>query len=419
VNVSQVSNQSADTQDDTESVKTRTRKPSISVDNQLVYLYPRHGRMEKTFTTLSNVHVRYGSFMSTPDVYFIARNHLKDLAVENPYIDDYYFLIHMTMQMKSAPAELSKWIKKNIQERLNPPEKDPGPQFDTRLFGRISGITPKAPRVVVDDVEQSNLPKNSKLQSSSIGLQCQIEDCFDDLLIIEDYNLCTTGKSRTNLDISEAIQRSEKIVKFIKSKYMDILSTSKGVKFVCKALRLLPEDFSILLLELICNKWDDLNKSLNLFSDQSLLLNGMCACVQKVSNLETLTKLLSTFVQSKNVLTVRIRNSVFVQVLAMVMKRAGDLRDKADKKVLDEWNRVFSNLIFLSLKQLGFKTVVETISREELTWFLLASLLVHCQRQQRQQLLDHLKGFTQTKEAESNTSIQTFLTVVKETNKIK
>lgn len=395
--------------------QTRPRKPSNAsqIENQLFYLYPRRHHMEKTYNTLSHVHVRYGSFMSTPDVYFIAKNHLRGLSVENPYVDDYYYMLHRTKLTKSAPAELTKWVKKHIHERQSPPPTQPPPKFDTRLFGRISGITPKAPRVVVDDVEPiSGLPSTSKLNTPTVQINCQIEEAFDQLLIIDDHVMCFQKYSRPKYDSSELTDLSTKVYQFIESKLMELLSMSKGIKVVCKALRILPEEYSLKILLLFDSKWEELEKKFNLFQINSPIINSICKSIRKFSSLKNLTTVLTTFFKTNDMLIERLESEAFIQILAMTLQRVDELRRRIPKGKLEQWKKnTYTKLIFNPIKELNFKVIVEK-HNDEMAWFVLASILLHSSMQQKQVLLDHVREYTQSKDNQS-TAIQSFLAVAK------
>lgn len=385
----------------------KSKKPLLSLDNQPVYLYPRHLRMELTYTSLNNVHVRYGSFMSTPDVYFIARNHLKDLVVVNPYIDDYYYIIYATKQTRSVPPELLKWIKKSIEERSNPPEKEQPPQFESRLFGRISGISPKNPRVQVDDVVSQPLPQDSVLNKDNIKLKCGIEDCFDNLLIIDDFVICSEEIDEQSLNIST--EKSKEVTSFIQSNLLNIILLDKGLKLIDKALRVLIQDYSYIILESIFNNWDNINRNTNYFKTNSVLLTSLLRAIGKITNLSYISKLLVSLIQNSNSLILRILNPFYIQLLGMILKQAKDFSNVSN----DEWKRVFSNLLFINMKQIGFSTIIEK-HPEEISWMFLSSILIHSLPQQKSELLQQVKKYTEKQGAESNQLIAAFLKLAKE-----
>lgn len=217
-------------------------------------------------------------FMHSEDIEAIIRVQMADLIVSNAYVDDFYYcsFTNKYYYNKRTPQNFVQWVVDSVYEALELPQEDD--EYDApRIFGKIGSQNVRAPRVIVDidtDSQQVALSQTSLNKTDNVQLSCLIENGLSLLLQVEDLKFVAKNQAKhysndLNHKMTEngtaILQMLEIDLNKPSSQQLlySILSKHKGVKFVSRCLRFLPDKFSVFIAQSLFLNWSDMYKKLS------------------------------------------------------------------------------------------------------------------------------------------------------------
>jgi hypothetical protein len=161
---------------------------------------------------------------------------------------------------------------------------------------------------------------------------------------------------------------------------------TKGLKFVCKTLRVIPEPYSVLLIQACILSWNEITKNVLPMHEEALqkqFSKDLCFAVSQL-NLKSLCSVLNCLaVNNTDASNERIWDSVEGRKVVSIILNRGYELSKKDKTV-PEWKVLFGK-IFDALRP-SFRQFASTNK-----WEFLIDISQNADRAQRKNLLDDVR----------------------------
>lgn len=226
-----------------------------------------------------------GQYMRGDEINFIAKLQMKDLHMDNPYIDDFYFGEIAQRKAFSLAPNTVQGIDQALHDTIvaeQPTHRDEqqrsAPEADRpRMFGRLPSQNVKGMRTIVmlepEEFKNIKNTKSTMNTDSNVRIANDIEKGTLLLLQIKDVRVSLAVKPANEhlkhrldeltarlLHILKLTERSSDPKKHT-SYLAELCRRTKGIKFIARCLRELAEPHRSLIVDNCSSNWDAIGAS--------------------------------------------------------------------------------------------------------------------------------------------------------------
>jgi hypothetical protein len=363
-------------------------------------------------------------YMSAEEIESIVRQQMQDLLIKNPFLDDFYFYLFThkkSIEAKKVSPEFANWIHEalshyspgaNISEEELKRREMLAQQ--PRVFGRIPSQSVRAPRAMFE-IEQELKDLQYILQTSAstlhrdrnAHLNLLIENGLVHLIQIREFSLCLRNSEQglSQQEIQEYFALCQLVIQMLQLTSQDeffnffkILEKKKGIRFVSKSLRLLPEPFIIYLLKRVLTDWGVIFTNFISRQDDAeelkqQFIKDTVAGIGELSPIALCQTLHSEDSMRDGIMNINYQTFFAnggLEVLNAILKRALEVISN-DPLSVDSWQSNF-NQLFKELRRYGFARIANEDSKHG--WQFLTSVLTNCYNDELVRCItDDLKSF--------------------------
>ncbi len=373
--------------------------------------------------TYNHIHRRLfpdTKLMSPEEIEAIVRQQMQDLQIKNPFLDDFYYFSLINkhgIESKAVNASAAHYIQEALElysGRTGKTEEELKREetlaHQPRVFGRIPSQNVRAPRAMFEIDETLKELQNSPTSLSTLRrdpyaqLNLLIENGLVYLIHIQESALCMSNLSNemSPQEIQKYFGLCQTVARMLNVptqqvpgyfSFSQILEKRKGIKFVSKALRHLPEPFIVHLLKSVLLFWgfifvNFMAKHEDADELKQCFIRDTIAGINALS-LVAICQILHDDPTREDI--IRINYVEFfahggTRVLAAMLKRAHDMIP-TDPSTISAWRSDFAQL-FHHLRSYGFTRIA---SVHEDGWKLLEHVLVHCDDHQSRAMTEDLQ----------------------------
>jgi hypothetical protein len=414
----------------------------------LYYTYNTYNpkQIDATYNQINRRLFEDSDFMNAEEIEQIVRQQMSDLQIHNPFLDDYYYCSitnKKAITQKRINANFANWVVESLSiykseeelEAARQKEKEELAQLP-RVFGRIPSQNVRAPRTIFEfekDVkaQMSQVSSASTLnRNPNVNLSVMIENGMNIVMQIQEHALCQRQTS-SNYSANQKLREEffelcnmvmNSIVDEDGSRLFQIISRRKGVKFVSKALRHMPDIFTMPILVPVFLNWK------TIFNDEMWVqfepelrdqfADGVSEAILSFNNIDSLCQLLlRNNGQRNNDPSYNAQTEVIdfdgrtfqteeaARIFAALLNRVYELRKKNRNANMNTWSQIY-DLLFERSR--GHFTAI--VTKTQMGWELATAFLRQSNNVQKPILIGELRQFLARNDIEAMKSFYAVLT---------
>ncbi|KAL0487349.1 PAT1H [Acrasis kona] len=361
------------------------------------------------------------SCMNAEEIEQIVRQQMSDLQIKNPFTDDYYYCSvtnKKTIEQKRINVNFANWLVEALNiykserelENIREKEREELAQLP-RVFGRIPSQNVRAPRNIFDfDLEtrqnMAQISASLSINKDKHARMCiMIENGINILMQIQEHSLCQK-QQQSNYDVEKYDKTFDHLCHSVWSSMVDqdgsllinILSSHKGIKYVTKALKHLPEKYTNSILSLVMVRFYEVfEQSASKYEPQlkTALIEACCDAIKSHSTIDALCQIL--FTNARHVEHFNDKNQLVkidfrflsshegARILSVWLERANDLKKKESCSDSNMYIKIFIHLF--NICKNNFSNVVKA----PFGWKLATAFMKQCDNEQKKSMLSELR----------------------------
>jgi hypothetical protein len=383
--------------------------------------------------------------MNAEEIEVIVRQQMADLQIHNPFLDDYYYCSttnKKSINQKRINSNFANWVVESLaiyktEEELEAErqkEKEELAQLP-RVFGRIPSQNVRAPRTIFEfdkEVREQMLQVSSHStlnRDANVNLNVMLENGMNIVMQIQEHALCqrqTSSNYGTNQKLKEDFfglcnSVTTSIIGDNGSRLFTILCKRKGIKYISKALRHMPDIFTGPILSLIFLNWRTVfNDELWVQYEQELRVQFADAIAEALSafnSIDGLCQLLlrispphandpSQTPQTELIdFTKAFQTDEGSRIFSALLNRVFELRKRNKALNANTWLMIYEHLFE---RTRGNFTAI--VTKSVMGWELATAFLRHCNNIQKPLLIQELRQFLSRNDIDAMKSFYAVLT---------